>query len=146
MLKQPRNTAFVLFIIAIIAGTVYYYNRPEVPEPASTEKIQQEEKEGSKEFNTEKFEGTYKSPDGAYIVTSTADDEIYVEGEALWANELTTNVGRVKGNILLTDSKGILKDGECEIQIKITERKITSTDNSKCGGFNVSFSGEYIKN
>jgi hypothetical protein len=92
------------------------------------------------------LEGLYNSVGGEATVTvkKTGEESIYVSGLATWhgAGEMV-NTGDLDGEATVQGNTAIYRKGECEATLTFGPATLTVEDNLKCGGLNVTFTGEY---
>jgi len=101
------------------------------------------------------YERYYKGkPDDSSSITvrELADGKIEVKGNATWIGNAETgniNMGELDGSFLLDENKIHYTDGEnegCRLTIVFSQNALSiSDDNSRCGGINVTFNGQYSK-
>jgi hypothetical protein len=92
---------------------------------------------------------------GHYIgVSGDADLDISVlDGNRLGIKGLATgrgpgemvNTGDLDGEAVLIGQTANYKKGDCELKLVFGSNSLIAEDNLKCGGLNVTFSGEYKK-
>lgn len=103
-----------------------------------------------------KYERYYRGkPDNnsAHItILELKDGKVHINGEALWVGNAETgnvNVGNLEGSFPLHGNTIHYTDGEaegCRLTLAfIPKGLVVSDDNTRCGGMNVSFDGQYRK-
>lgn len=95
------------------------------------------------------FEGIYKRENSATIRLIYLNYNDYaIVGDAKWlSNSGTTNVGDIEGIITIERNQAMYssKRDDCKLDIEFSTSSLIAEDNNECGGFNVSFTGEYKK-
>lgn len=119
----------ILIVIIVILGSIYWL-LPKI------------KKDGS-DFS---YDGNYKSETG-YIKITKESGGYGINGQSSWTKDQTTNTGEISGKIIITDGKAQYIQGQCEMDLIFQGKKLTvrETENSICGGLNVTFSGSYTK-
>lgn len=80
---------------------------------------------------------------------SDASSRLEVEGFATWhpnlerLDDYAAHTGEFSGEANLGEEVAVFKDADCEVRIQFVEDGLRVTDNSRCGGLGVTFSGEY---
>lgn len=101
-------------------------------------------------FLTQKYEpwiGDWKFYDNSLqIKRIEKTDEFEVSGTAFWKG-LGDNIhfGEIQAKGTLNESVIKLKQDDCEIKLNLVLHYLVVSDNLKCGGANVTFSGVYLK-
>jgi hypothetical protein len=96
----------------------------------------------------DKYDGRYVSKSGNFLVIETTSMGLTeISGEAYWKGNLTTNEGKIMGDLYITDNKAEYNNNGCVIDFEFNQNIITARekDNSTCGGLNVTFDGEYSR-
>jgi hypothetical protein len=98
------------------------------------------------------FRGRFDRDPATLNIWLLKDGRVRIAGNATWVGNVKTgnvNVGDVDGVFELHDRKILYNDADedaCRFTVTLGQNAITVTDdNSKCGGVNVSFDGEYRK-
>jgi hypothetical protein len=97
--------------------------------------------------------GTWKSRDpGAQIILTPGEEDgaIAAEGGAIWEGDRpgAVHMGEFSGEA--TPTGGVLtyrgeEENDCEVTIRRRGPYLVVSDNLRCGGVNVTFSGVYVK-
>ena len=102
-------------------------------------------------FLTERYKpwlGEWKFYGNSLKITAGEKEGVfYVKGNAFWKGSRSNiHVGEIETKATLgEDSILNLKDDDCEIRLDLVVYYLVVSDNLKCGGANVTFSGVYIK-
>ena len=101
-------------------------------------------------FLSEKYEpwiGDWKFYDNSLTIKRVGKtDEFEVKGNAFWKGfGDNIHIGEIESKGKLSDSIIRLTEGDCEIKLKLAIYYLIVSDNLKCGGANVTFSGVYLK-
>jgi hypothetical protein len=73
-------------------------------------------------------------------------DDFEVKGNAFWKGfGSNVHIGEIEANGTLNESIIKLKQDDCEIKLDLVVHYLVVSDNLKCGGANVTFSGVYLK-
>jgi hypothetical protein len=79
-------------------------------------------------------------------VVRVGGDVYRVTGFATWHGAGgMVNTGDVDGEVTMTDGRATYRDGDCEMSLTFGAGRLVAEDNLKCGGLNVTFSGEYAR-
>ena len=101
-------------------------------------------------FLSEKYEpwiGSWKFYDNSLTIKRIGKtDEFEVNGTAFWKGfGDNIHVGEIEAKGILNNSIIRLKQDDCEIKLDLAVYYLVVSDNLKCGGANVTFSGVYLK-
>jgi hypothetical protein len=91
--------------------------------------------------------GDWKFYDNGLLIERVGETEDFqVRGVAFWKG-LGDNIhyGEIQAKGTLNDSVIILKQDDCEVKLNLIFNYLVVSDNLKCGGANVTFSGVYRK-
>lgn len=117
--------------------------------------LENREEEKIRELRLDDLSGRYVTPNfqdggttGAEInIQELGQSKVEMQGLALWVNEATgmANTGDFHGVFTLSGDEVVVREELCNMEIVIKRGQLKVTDNYKCGGMNVTFSGSYSK-
>lgn len=95
------------------------------------------------------FNGRPDRDTSDFYLIGLDDGRVHISGFSIWLGpnakmgQINTGemqgMGKIRGNIIQFDSD------ECSASIKLTVKGMQITDESGCGGLNVTFNGDYLK-
>ncbi len=95
----------------------------------------------------EDWKGRWKAGPSTTIDLKIKGDRLVAEGDAFWKGQSTTNVGSMAGEAAPKGNRVTFEDdqGICRVTLAFYPPYLLSEDNDGCGGFNVSFTGVFLR-
>jgi hypothetical protein len=78
-----------------------------------------------------------------HLVISAGSAGLHLDGHAFWHGIGSDHTGQAAGDAVPVANRLVLKQADCELRTTLLNRRLVATDNRKCGGGNVTFSGVY---
>ena len=99
-----------------------------------------------------RWQGAWTDKGSADVAISGAGNRTVITGNAFWParpeeNEwVTIHIGEVDGPIAITGHRATYgDDNDCQLELTLLADFLLISDNRRCGGMNVTFSGVYVR-
>lgn len=92
--------------------------------------------------------GRYSTANATLHISEIAPRSYRITGTAFWSDQSSNQAtsGDIDGKLNMNSSTtGTYTDGDCNIEFVFSNNSLSAEDNLKCGGINVSFTGNYIR-
>lgn len=125
----------IIIIVAVLAigGGTYVYTKNNQNTETNT---------SANATSTPSIQGTYEKQSASITITQLSGSKIKVEGNAVNSQ---ANSSILDGEATLVGNKAIYSKDGCEVELVFKDNTLTAKDNNQCGGLNVTFTGDYIK-